>query len=91
MRGLPFSREQLVSGAVVFGGDNPSPTSGPSTTKQDEALCKLLQCVLGPNALGRWLTEQHIDPGTLQKCVETWCAARLAPPTAEELRQREGV
>jgi hypothetical protein len=91
MRGVPFTREQLVSGAVVPGGDNPFPKSGPSTRAQDEALCGLFECLLKSDALGRWLAEQHIDPASLQKCVEAWCKARLAPPTAEELRQREGV
>lgn len=91
MRGLPFTREQLLSGAVMPGGDNPFPTSGPSTRGQDEALCRLLQCLLRPEAFGRLLTEHHIDPNSLQKCVESWCELRLAPPSEEELRQREGV
>lgn len=91
MRGLPFTREQLLSGAVVPGGNNPFPTSGPSTRGQDEALCQLLQCLLRPEAFGRLLVEHHVDPNSLQKCVESWCAVRLAPPSEEELRQREGV
>jgi hypothetical protein len=91
MRGVPFTREQQVSGAVVPGGNNPPPTSPPSTRSQDEALCRLLSCLLSPDALGRLFTAQHIDPAVLQKCVATWCEARLAPPSAEELRQREGT
>jgi hypothetical protein len=91
MRGLPFTREQLLSGAVVPGGNNPFPTSGPSTRGQDEALCQLLQCLLRPEAFGRLLIEHHVDPNALQKCVESWCDVRLAPPSEEELRQREGV
>ncbi len=91
MRGLPFTREQLLSGAVVPGGNNPFPTSGPSTRDQDEAMCQLLQCLLRPEAFGRLLAEHHVDPNSLQKCVEGWCELRLAPPSEEELRQREGV
>ena len=91
MRGLPFTREQLLSGAVVPGGDNPFPKSGPSTRGQDAALCRLLQCLLRPEALGRLLAEQHVDPNSLLKCVESWCEIRLAPPSEEELRQRKGV
>jgi hypothetical protein len=91
MRGVPFTREQLVSGAAVLGGDNPFPKGGPSTRAQDEELCRLFECLMGSNALGRWLTEQHIDTTSLQKCVGAWCKARVAPPTAEELRQREGA
>ncbi len=91
MRGLLFTHEQVLSGAVVPGGNNTFPTSGPSTRGQDEALCKLLQCLLSPDALRRVLAAQHIDPNALQKCVERWCAARLAPPSEEELRQQEGA
>ena len=91
MRGLPFTREQQLSAAVVPGGGTPSPTSGPSTTAHDEALCRLLECLLGPDTLGRFLAQQHIDEGSLRKCVEAWCQARVAPPSEAELRQREGT
>lgn len=91
MRGLPFTREQLLSGAVMPGGDNPPPKSDPSTRDQDEALCHLLQCLLRPETLGRFFAEQHIDPYALQKCVERWCSSRLALPSEQELRQREGI
>ena len=91
MRGLPFTREQLLSGVVVPGGDNPFPKSGPSTRGQDAALCRLLQCLLRPEALGRLIAEQHNDPDSLLKCVESRCEIRLAPPSQEELCQQEGV
>lgn len=91
MRGVPFTREQQLSGAVVLGGNNPPAKSPPSTRSQDEALCRLLSCLLSPDALGRVFASQHIDPALIQKCVATWCEARLAPPSADELRQREGL
>jgi hypothetical protein len=89
MRGLPFTREQQLSGAVVLGGDNPPPTSGPS--KHDEQLCQLLECLLGPDALGRLLSEHNIDPNAVRSCIDRWCKQRLAGPSAEELQQREGT
>lgn len=91
MRGLPFTREQQLSGAVVVGGDNPPPTSGPSTHAQDEELCQLLQCLLGQNALGRFFSEHNIDPNEIRSCIERWCRQRLAGPSKEELQQREGT
>jgi hypothetical protein len=91
LRGLPFTREQALSGAVVPGGDQPSPTTPPSTHGQDEALCRLLECVLSPRALGSFLAEHKVDPGVLQECVKMWCEARLAPPTDAELAKREGT
>src|SRR5262249_43158594 len=42
MRGAPFTREQLLSGAVVPGGDQPFPKTPPG----NEALCQLLHCLL---------------------------------------------
>jgi hypothetical protein len=91
MRGLPFTREQQLSGAVVLGGDNPPPTSGPSTRPSDEALCQLLECLLDPKALGRLLSEHNVDLNAVRGCIERWCKQRLAGPSAEELRQREGT
>jgi hypothetical protein len=91
MRGLPFTREQQLSGAVVLGGDNPPPTSGPSTHEKDEQLCQLLECLLGQTALGRFLSEHNVDPNTVRACIERWCKQRLAGPSAEELQQREGT
>src|SRR5258708_16539605 len=91
LRRLPCTREQQLSGAVVLGGDNPPPTSGTSMRGSDEALCQLLDCLLGPNALGRFLSEHNVDPNAVRGCIERWCKQRLAGPSAEELRQREGT
>jgi hypothetical protein len=91
MRGLPFTREQQLSGAVVVGGDNPPPTSGPSTHAHDEQLCQLLECLLGPDALGRFLSQYNIEPNAIRSCIEQWCKQRLAGPSQDELQQREGT
>src|SRR5260370_8093328 len=80
MRGLPFTREQQLSGAVVLGGDNPPPTSGPSRRGSDEALCQLLDSLLGPNALGRFLTEHNVDPNTSPAFTPPCCTHRHAGP-----------
>lgn len=90
-RGVPFTREQLLSATAILGGDNPPPTSGPSTKDADEALCRLIHCLLGPNALGRFLAEHHVDPKAVSSCVETWCKSRLSGPTPKELAEREGT
>jgi hypothetical protein len=91
MRGIPFTREQLLSATAILGGDNPLPTSGPSTKAQDEELCKLIQCLLGPKSFGRLLAQHEVDLKAVSSCVETWCKARLAGPTAQELAEREGT
>src|SRR5262249_9192949 len=91
LRGLPFTREQDLTGAVVPGGDGSFPTSGPSTQGRDKQLCELLECLLGPDALGRFLSEHKVKPDAIRACIEQWCKARLGPPSEEELRQREGT
>ena len=91
MRGLPFTREQQLSGGVARGGDNPPPTSGPSSHGDIEQICHLLECLLGPGVLGKFLAEHHIDPNAVRSCIERWCKQRLAGPSRQELDQREGT
>jgi hypothetical protein len=91
MRGVPFTREQSLSATAILGGDNPAPTTGPSTKAADEQLCKLIECLLGPNAFGRLLTQHNIDPKAVSYCIETWCKSKLAGPSAQELAEREGT
>jgi hypothetical protein len=88
MRGAPFTREQLVSGAVVPGGDQPFPKTA---IGDNEALCQLLHCLLRPEGLGRWLAGYNVDLAVLQKCIERWCKSDPAVLSVEELRRREGV
>jgi hypothetical protein len=91
MRRVAFAREQLLSGVVIPGGDNPFPTSGPSTRDQDKQLCELLECLLRPEVLGRFLVEKKVDPNAVRACIDRWCKQRLGPPSEEELREREGT
>jgi hypothetical protein len=91
LRGQPFTREQWLSAAVVPGGDNPPPTSSPSTQGRDKQLCELLMCLLRPEVLGRFLSEHQVDPKAVQACIDKWCKERPAPPSEEELREREGT
>jgi hypothetical protein len=78
-------------GAVVLGGDNPLPTSGPSTQGRDKQLCQLIECLLRPEALGRFLSEHHIAPNVVRECIESWCKARLGGLSEEEISEREGT
>src|SRR5262249_4789287 len=84
LRGLPFTREQILSGAVVLGGDNPSPTSGPPA--HDKQLCDLLECLIRPEAFGRFLIERQVDINGIQRCIEQWCKERLGGLSEEEIR-----
>jgi hypothetical protein len=77
-RGLPFTREQLLTGAVFQGGDRPLPTSGDDPRKRDEELCRLIECLLENDALRKFAAEHHLDLEALARCVRRFCEERLA-------------
>jgi hypothetical protein len=89
-RGLPFTREQEVTGAAFPGGNAPFPTSGPGDGAGAEAWCQLAECLLD-GALAPLLRRENVDPQALLKCVRGWCEARTAGPTPEELARREST
>jgi hypothetical protein len=91
LRGVPFTREQLLSGAVVLGGDNPPPKSDPSTRARDAQLCELVECMLRSEELGRFFAARQLNPDHLRRCVEEWCKKRMGPPSDEDLMEREGT
>jgi len=90
-RGQPFTREQLLSAAIVRGGDRPPPASDPADAERVRALCELLSCLLGEERLGRLLKEHGVSPEEVRRCLEAWCRRRLSGPSKEELAAREGV
>jgi Mg-chelatase subunit ChlD len=90
LRRVLFTREQWLSGAVVLGGDNPTPTSDPSTRAHDKELCELLECLLTPEVLGRFLAQYNIDANAVRRCIEQWCKQRLGSLSAQEASEREG-
>jgi hypothetical protein len=69
MRGLPFTREQLLTGAVFQGGDHPDPPPD----GDDNDLCRLIKCVLKDNGIRRYLKEHRIDGGSLIRTLESCC------------------
>ncbi|NGO56077.1 lysyl oxidase family protein [Allomesorhizobium camelthorni] len=91
MRSKPFTREQLLTGAVWKGGDNPAPTSGTDPQIRDEQLCHLLECLLGSKALEEFLTASHIDARLLQECLERFCRERTASVTEAPSREKVEV
>jgi hypothetical protein len=69
MRGLPFTREQLLTGAVFAGGDQPLPHGGTGSAN----LCCLLGCLLHDKAVVAFLRQHKLDPEALRRCVEDCC------------------
>ncbi len=75
LRGLPFTREQLLTGAVFRGGDHPI-TPG-DLDGSHERLCHLIECLLSEKGVMQFLKERGIDPKAILKCVETYCRSGL--------------
>jgi hypothetical protein len=90
LRGLPFTRDKLLTGAVFLGGNNPWPTSDPSKGTTDDLLCHLLNCLLDQAVFGRFLAENRADADGLKRCIEEWCKRRHVL-SEEEAREREGT
>jgi hypothetical protein len=87
MRGHPFTRDGLLTGAVFIGGNNPWPTSDPS---KDDRLCELVECLLERGALDGFLEKFSIDADALRRCIAEWCKGRRVPSEVEA-REREGT
>lgn len=90
-RGSRFTREQLLSGIAYLGGDLPPPTTGPQPDNTGDALCHLLECLVGRGALKGFFDANHIDPKSVLDCITHYCKELHAPPTKQELQAREGI
>jgi len=89
-RGEAFTREQLLTGVTVIGGNSPSPTTQPPD-RHNELLCCLLEGLLKNKTFDQFLAHHNIDAATLQKYLQACCHKVNAPPSARELADREGV
>lgn len=84
-RNKPFTREQLLTGAVWKGGNNPLPNSSSDAGTRDEQICRFLDCLFGSDLLSKYFEENKINQKTLQKCIHQFCKSRKlliseAPP-----------
>lgn len=64
-----FTREQLVTGSVWRGGDDPLPVGEKSTAQ----LCDLLDCVVSEEVLGDLLERHEVDADHLRECFKGYC------------------
>jgi hypothetical protein len=93
MRNRPFTREQLLTGAVWAGGDNPPPRSTDDPGRDRDRLCKLLDCLLQKDSIRRHLEKSGIDPKEILECLRGYCAKASPkgdrPRTAIETQLRQ--
>jgi Common central domain of tyrosinase/von Willebrand factor type A domain len=75
IRGAPFTREKLLTGALFQGGNNPLPKgiSGGS-----DSLCCLLQCLLKDKSVIKFLEHLKLDVGSIGHCVSGCCAKKMS-------------
>ncbi len=85
MRGLPFTRERLLTGAV-FLGDPVPPVGDPGP----DEWCELLTCLLDKGALDVILKQHELDPEVLRRCLAQVCGRR-GELTSADLAEREGT
>jgi murein tripeptide amidase MpaA len=69
LRGYPFTREQLRTGMVWAGGDDPPPRGKPHDTCCPD-WAAFFKCLLSETAIREYLARNHIDPNAVAKCVE---------------------
>ena len=89
-RGEAFTREQLLTGVTVVGGNSKSPTTPPADHRH-ELICCLLNCLLKNEAIDKFLVQHNIDPAALLRCIRVCCDEKNVAASARELAEREGV
>lgn len=77
LRGRPFTREQMFTGAVWQFGDQPPHNSKDDPGNRDEKLCKLMECILSKKVISQDLERRLLNFGInldiLRKCIAGFC------------------
>ena len=63
-----FTREQLLTGHVRKGGDQPSPTELPN--EKDKKWCEMVSCLLKNKQVRALLKNYKLDPDELIRCLK---------------------
>jgi hypothetical protein len=71
LRGVPFTREQVLTAAAFLGGDDPLPTTTPKPEKNP--LCCLLGCLIKEKSVCDFMKSRRLDPEAIGKCIEKCC------------------
>lgn len=91
-RGLPFTREQTLTGAVWRGGNDSPPSVFDEPQRDDERLCRLMGCLLGSKGVLEVLRKHGIDPEEVRRCLAAYCRkpspAEPLTPSAVTLESR---
>ena len=88
LRGLPFTRERLLTGAV-FQGQQPL-ADWRSGERRWNGPLRVAQCLLQGRTFGRFFAEHGIDVDALRRCVERSCRRGRHLSDDEARERREG-
>jgi hypothetical protein len=80
-RGRKYTREQIATGGVWRGGDNPPPTSGNDPDTHDQKWCELISClfnskIISDDVIKKW-EANGINITNLRKCLARWCRGKI--------------
>ena len=89
LRNRPFTREQIVTGAVWPGGDDPFATVDDDPRERDARLCRLPECLLTHQGARRALEERGVDVEHVRRCVRSYCEAFADRPKRPGTSTRE--
>lgn len=85
LSGLPFTREQELTGTVWKGGDNHRPSDSSDSDDLLQQLCGLLTCLFSSKNISAKLAARLMEMGVnlagLRKCLEIFCADGLPSST----------
>jgi hypothetical protein len=73
LRGLPFTREQTLTGAVWSGGDNAPPSMKDDPSARDDRFCRLIDCLLRQKSVRKALKRAGTGADELRRCLELYC------------------
>lgn len=72
-RSVPFTREQIVTGSVWRGGDQPPPTGTNDPNREHDRWCRFLHCLLHSGGVAARLEKEDIDVKGIEKCLKGYC------------------
>lgn len=80
LKGRAFTREQLLTGAALIGGDGPWPFGRDGDDGGREDLCRLVECLIETGAFAQLLDMNGVDPKALLHCLKDYCQPKSALP-----------
>ncbi len=85
LRRQSFTREQVLTGAVWHGGNQPLPRSREPSVGE-ERLRHLLCCLFESKALDRFLSKHDIDREMVHRCLKAYCYPETGGPPSDIIK-----